>query len=246
MPSSADKPAVKPRQSSSQRLDGHASSEGERAAAQELVMPPEFDGDFQERLKDLIAWRRDVRRFRRDGVPQDILDDLLGLANLAPSVGNSQPWRWVNVASTQNRAGIIQNFERENNLAADTYDSDTREHYLSLKLAGLREAPVHYAVFCDEATNKGRRLGRQTMPEMLRYSAVLSVHTFWLAARAYGIGVGWVSIVDPKAVATLLDVPDDWALVAYLCVGWPEDEHVDPELQRAGWEARQNMKIIQR
>ncbi len=208
--------------------------------------PPVFDNAFRDELATLIAWRRDVRRFCTDPVPQAILDDVLAQADMAPSVGNSQPWRWVSVDSAERRAFITESFKRENNLAAEAYDPATRDHYLQLKLAGLKNAPVHYAVFCDHDTEQGRELGRKTMPEMLDYSAVLSVHTFWLAARARGVGVGWVSILDPKAVSRALEVPEAWRLVAYLCVGWPEAEHIDPELERAKWQARTPMKIYQR
>ena len=113
-------------------------------------------------------------------------------------------------------------------------------------LAGLREAPLHLAVFCDEATGAGHGLGRATMPEMLRYSAVTAVHTFWLAARIRGLGVGWVSILCPEEVTAALDVPADWRLIAYLCVGYPAEEHADPELVRHGWQARQEAPLLER
>ncbi len=95
---------------------------------------------------------------------------------------------------------------------------------------------MHLAVFCDEETEAGAGLGRQTMPEMLRYSVVGAVHTLWLAARAEGLGLGWVSILEPDAVKAALDVPPAWTLCAYLCLGWPAEEHLDPELERAGWQ----------
>src|SRR5262249_17851176 len=97
-------------------------------------------------------------------------------------------------------------------------------------------APVHLAVFVDEATATGRGLGRKTMPEMLHYSAVMAVHAFWLAARAHGIGVGWVSILDPACVKRILDAPSTWTLIAYLCVGKPAEDNMRPQLERAGWE----------
>ena len=110
--------------------------------------------------------------------------------------------------------------------------------YSELKLAGLQEAPTHVAIFVDETTTVGHGLGRQTMPEMVRYSAVAAVQTFWLAARAYGLGVGWVSILEPREVTGVLDVPEEWSLIAYLCVGYPVEEHADPELERHGWQER--------
>lgn len=207
---------------------------------------PRFDQDFQDTLAQLFAWRRDVRRFRNDPVPASVVDRLLEMANLAPSVGNSQPWRWVRVDCPKRRAGIKASFEACNAAAAQDYVAETRLRYLALKLEGLEIAPVQFAVFCDEATEQGKGLGRQTMPETLAYSTVVSVHSFWLAARAHGVGVGWVSILRPDAVKALLDVPESWRLVAYLCVGWPEEEHDDPELVRFGWQQRSAAKVIQR
>lgn len=207
---------------------------------------PTFDASFQQALEDLFKWRRDVRRFKTTPLSAELCSELLASVNLAPSVGNSQPWRWVDVATTSVREKVIACFETANTQASEKYDDETREHYLQLKLAGLREAPVQYAVFCDADTEQGRGLGRQTMPEMLRYSTVLSVHTYWLTARARGVGVGWVSILDPKAVADVLEVPDTWQLVSYLCVGWPEEQHCVPELERANWEKRKPLEPYRR
>lgn len=201
---------------------------------------PAFDAAFQKRLRDLFLWRRDVRRFRRDPIPAGKIDALLDLARHAPSVGYSQPWRFVLVEDGKRRAAVRANFEQCNAEALAAQCGERAALYASLKLAGLSDAPVHLAVFCDEGTGAGHGLGRRTMPEMLRYSVVTAVHTIWLAARAQGIGVGWVSILDPVKLAGSLDVPESWALVAYLCVGWPEEEHRDPELARRGWEQRQS------
>jgi 5,6-dimethylbenzimidazole synthase len=199
---------------------------------------PAFDAEFRRTLTALLAWRRDVRRFRSDPVDPALIDELLDLACLAPSVGNSQPWRFVSVASPACRTEIRANFEDCNGQALGGYAGEKAALYASLKLSGLAEAPVQFAVFADEETEAGAGLGRQTMPETLRYSAVLAVHTLWLAARARGLGVGWVSILDPARVARTLKTPAGWSLVAYLCLGYPVEEHLDPELERAGWQAR--------
>jgi len=199
---------------------------------------PEFSREFQREFEALLKWRRDVRRFRIDPLPEGMLEHLLGLADLAPSVGNSQPWRIVIVESAGKRAEVVASFETENETAARRYDRDKALEYRRLKLAGLKEAPVHLAVFCDDDPGQGHGLGRMTMPETVAYSTVSMIHTFWLAARAEGVGVGWVSILDPEAVRRVLQVDAGWRLVAYLCVGFPEDEHPDPELERAGWQAR--------
>ena len=197
-----------------------------------------FDDEFRAGFEDLIRWRRDVRRFKPDPVDPALIAHLLKLADLAPSVGLSQPWRFMPVGNKNARDKIIASFEACNAEALAAYGDADRSLYVKLKLEGMREAPVQFAVFCDEETDKGKGLGRQTMPETLRYSVVTAVHTFWLAARASGIGVGWVSILDPEAVRKAVSAPEDWSLVAYLCVGYPQEDHLDPELERAGWETR--------
>lgn len=199
---------------------------------------PTFDDDFREDLVELLHWRRDVRRFRRDPLDPALLDELLALACLAPSVGLSQPWRFVKVETPARRAAVRESFLRCNREALADYQGEQAALYARLKLAGLDEAPVHLAVFCDEAPAAGAGLGRKTMPEALRYSVVTAVHTIWLTARAWNLGVGWVSILEPDTVKRSLEVPESWSLVAYLCLGYPQEQHLDPELQRQGWEAR--------
>jgi len=201
---------------------------------------PLFDDTFRAQFERLLRWRRDVRNFRTDPVDPDLIRRLLGLADLAPSVGLSQPWRFVDVRSERARHAVIASFEQCNAAALTRYEGEDAKSYARLKLEGLREAPVHLAVFSDSETQKGKRLGRMTMPEMLAYSTVTAIHTLWLAARAEGLGLGWVSILDPVEVTEILDVPDHWTLVAYLCIGWPKDENLEPELARKGWESREN------
>ena len=179
-----------------------------------------------------------MRRFRTDEVPQALVGELLDLAELSPSVGNAQPWRWVSVASAGARAKIRANFEASNAEALACQSDERAAAYARLKLAGLERAPVQLAVFCDEATGQGHGLGRRTMPEMLAYSVVSAVMTLWLGARARGLGVGWVSILDPARLNADLAIPEGWRLVAYLCLGYPEEEHDDPELARLNWQTR--------
>ena len=198
---------------------------------------PEFTEDFRDQLLDLFRWRRDVRRFRKQPLDGAAIDRLIDAACLSPSVGNSQPWRFVRVDETARRAAVRAEFERCNEKALGGYDGERAAKYAALKLAGLDEAPLHLAVFVDHGTAAGHGLGRQTMPETFAYSVVAAVHTLWLAARAEGIGVGWLSILDAEKVAGILDVPADWRLIAYLCVGYPQEEHLDPELERHGWQA---------
>jgi len=200
--------------------------------------PIGFDSAFRARLRDLLVWRRDVRQFRRDPLPSGALEALIELACLAPSVGLSQPWRFVIVENGAIRAAIRQNFTACN---ADALAAQSRERaalYARLKLAGLEEAPAHLAVFADRATAQGHGLGRHTMPEMIDYSTVTAVHTIWLAARAQGIGMGWVSILDADAVAAALDVPAAWKFIGYFCLGYPQADDTMPELEQMGWEQR--------
>ena len=204
----------------------------------------DFTPDFRAQLIHLFTWRRDVRRFRTDSLPDGMVDRLIEIASLAPSVGLSQPWRFVTVDAPDRRAAVRRNFEACNAEALAAQDASRQENYARLKLAGLDEAPVHLAVFADRETAQGHGLGRATMPEMAEYSVVASVHTLWLAARAEGIGMGWVSILDPAAITAILDVPAQWKLVAYLCLGYPAAEGTIPELERADWERRRKPKIF--
>jgi len=198
----------------------------------------DFDDEFRARLRDLMMWRRDVRRFRPEPLPAGALDRLIAIACLAPSVGLSQPWRFVIVDSPPRRRAVLDDFRACNAAALASYQGEQAAHYASLKLAGLAEAPAQLAVFADRATEAGHGLGRRTMPEMTEYSVVAAITAMWLAARAEGIGMGWVSILDPARIATILDVPPSWRLVGYFCLGFPEGQHADPELERAGWEQR--------
>ncbi len=200
--------------------------------------PPRFDRAFKKQFAELVRWRRDVRRFRSDPVEPHLVERLLALAACAPSVGLSQPWRFVLVETPERRRAISENFATANQAALAGYAGERQARYARLKLEGLAQAPVHLVVCADEATDVGHGLGRQTMPETIRYSVVAAIQTLWLAARAEGLGVGWVSILDPAAVHNTLDLPSHWTFVAYLCIGWPEEEHDDPELERHGWQER--------
>lgn len=216
------------------------------ATARQGEAAPEFDAAFRTLLDRLFLWRRDVRRFRADPVDPTLVTRLLEQAQSAPSVGLSQPWRFVKVESTAARAAAVVNFEAANAEALAGYEGERQCLYAGLKLSGMREAPVQLAVFCDETAAKGHGLGTGTMPEMRRYSVVCAVMQLWLAARAEGLGLGWVSILDPERLTRDLGLPEDWRLIAYLCLGTPVEEHDDPELERAHWETRAETDILTR
>ncbi|MFN4283246.1 MAG: 5,6-dimethylbenzimidazole synthase [Alphaproteobacteria bacterium] len=210
--------------------------------------PPLFDDSFRAAFEELLVWRRDVRRFKRDPLPPGELEALLAAAHKAPSVGNSQPWRFMLVESESRRAAVRADFAGRNAEALAGYAGERARLYAELKLAGLEDAPVQLAVFADPESAEGHGLGRRTMPETMEYSAVGAVILLWLAARAAGIGVGWLSILDPATVSHALDAPDKWRLIAYLCIGYPAEAAAVPELERAGWQARGDWrdKLIQR
>ncbi|HWK43687.1 MAG TPA: 5,6-dimethylbenzimidazole synthase [Stellaceae bacterium] len=200
--------------------------------------PPDFDIAFRRQLHSLIVWRRDVRRFRPDPLPPEQVERLLATACLSPSVGLSEPWRFVLVEDPARRRAVRDNFLRCNAAAATDYADERAARYARLKLAGLDEAPVHLAVFADRSTLQGHGLGRRTMPEAADYSVVTAIHTLWLTARAEGIGMGWVSILDPAPLGVLLDVPPDWRFIGYFCLGLPAEADDTPALERQGWDAR--------
>jgi 5,6-dimethylbenzimidazole synthase len=203
---------------------------------------PVFDEAFRAQLRELFRWRRDVRHFRREPVPAELLDELLDVASLAPSVGLSEPWRVVMVDDPARREAVRASFEVCNAQALAAQGSDRALLYARLKLAGFNEAPCHLAVFAEANPEQGYSLGRGTMPETTAYSAVMAVHTLWLAARAAGLGLGWVSILDPVVVSSILDVPPDWTFIGYFCMGFPQLENDVPELERVGWEHRRSAK----
>jgi len=204
----------------------------------------QFSVEFAVQFETLLRWRRDVRHFRRDPIPEDIFRHLLTLACLAPSVGLSQPWRFVRVSDAGRRLAIREIFSLCNAAALAPQAQEKAQLYARLKLAGLDDAPVQLAVFAERAPVRGGGLGRATMPETVPYSVVTAVHTLWLAARVHELGVGWVSIIDPEAVKSVLHVPESWQFIAYLCIGYPESESDEPLLQRVGWEERCNLDAV--
>lgn len=197
-----------------------------------------FDETFRGQFWELLKWRRDVRNFKPDPIPPDLLAHILSSTRLAPSVGLSESWRYVLVSQAEIRRQVKADFENANARALAGYSGEKAALYARLKLAGLDSAPVHLAAFADRGTTQGSRLGCQTMPEMLDYSVVAAITTLWLTARAYDVGMGWVSILNPDRISAILAVPAEWHFVAYLCLGYPERESEVPELEQAGWEKR--------
>jgi 5,6-dimethylbenzimidazole synthase len=201
-----------------------------------------FDESFRRQLRELFLWRRDVRRFRLDPLPDDAIERLIEIARLSPSVGLSQPWRFVIVEDKTRRQAVIEDFKSCNADALQSYSGERAARYAALKLSGLEEAPGHLAVFAETVGNIGHGLGRATMPETIEYSVVAAICSMWLAARAEGIGFGWVSILNPANIHAILEVPESWKFIGYYCIGYPQAEFDRPELERANWEYRRASK----
>ena len=186
-----------------------------------------------------IAERRDVRRgFLNQPLPDVLLQRLLSAAHMAPSVGLMQPSRFVVIRDATIRRRVHQIFEEANLKAAAAYAGEQRGHYAALKLEGLLEAPQHICIACDAGSERGHGLGRQTMPETTAFSTVCAVQNLWLAARAEGVGVGWVSILDPSRLREVLRIPEHVVPIAYLCVGYVDKFAAAPDLELHGWEQR--------
>jgi 5,6-dimethylbenzimidazole synthase len=186
-----------------------------------------------------ITSRRDVRRgFTSTPLAEDLLHRLLSAAHSAPSVGLMQPSRFILIRELAVRTAIHSIFQEANAAAATIYNGKQAEQYTALKLEGILEAPQNLCVVCDPNNARGHQLGRQTMPETAVYSTVCAVQNLWLAARAEGVGVGWVSILDPSRLRSVLHIPEHILPVAYLCLGYVDSFAAEPELERFGWEKR--------
>ncbi|MCA0402084.1 MAG: 5,6-dimethylbenzimidazole synthase [Proteobacteria bacterium] len=196
----------------------------------------EFLTEDRERLDAIFRWRRDVRHFRPDPVPEDMLERLRRAMALAPSVGNARPWRVLRVRNDGLREQIRRIFLACNEAAAEEYDTARQAEYRRLKLAGLDRAPEILAIFTAIDPASGHGLGRRRMPETLTQSTAMAIHTLWLAARAENLGLGMVSILEPAKVEALFMLGAEWRFSALLCLGWPEQHDDTPLLHRAGWQ----------
>ncbi len=194
----------------------------------------------REAVYKVMRQRRDVRRFVPDPIPDAVLRRILEMAHLAPSVGFMQPWNFLLITSTEVRRQVKALFEQANARELTRIEDPQRSDlYASLKLEGILEAPLNLAVTCDGRRDAPFVLGRAPMPETDLFSTCLAIQNLWLAARAEGVGVGWVSILDRQAVEELLRLPPGVQLVAYLCVGYPTEFRPRPMLEEVGWKQRQ-------
>jgi 5,6-dimethylbenzimidazole synthase len=202
-----------------------------------MVKP--FSDDERQGVYRAIYERRDVRsRFVQEPVPDDVLSRILDAAHHAPSVGLMQPWEFIVIADAGIRREVREQFDAANRRAAGAYEGERRDLYDRLKLEAIEESAVNVCVTCDPTALRGHGLGRQTMPETAMYSTVCAIQNCWLAARAEGVGVGWISILDVDAIRRILAIPPRLVVVGYLCLGYVSAFEPEPELATRGWECR--------
>jgi 5,6-dimethylbenzimidazole synthase len=210
-----------------------------------MTKAPGFDQSERQAVYRAICERRDVRRgYLPEPLPDALLSRLLQAAHDAPSVGLMQPWRFIVVRALEVRQDIHRIFLDANRQAYANYEGERRQRYAGMKLEGILEAPQNLCVVCDSQSNQGHQLGRRTMPETALYSVVCAIQNLWLAARAEGVGVGWVSILDTSLLRGALQIPQHVTPVAYLCLGYVESFAAEPDLERSGWEKRTPLKNV--
>ena len=214
---------------------------GDATSASQRIQDPQawaLPAEQRDALHTVLAARRDVRRFRPETVPDDVLTRVLAAAHTAPSVGHSQPWRFVVVrsAETRQRAALIA--DRERLAQAERLDAESARRLLDLQLEGIREAPLGVVVCCDRRTPPAGVLGRATFHEADVWSCACAVQNLWLSARAEGLGMGWVTLFPPAELAGLLHLPEGVETLGWLCLGWPDERPPAPGLERAGWSRR--------
>jgi nicotinate-nucleotide--dimethylbenzimidazole phosphoribosyltransferase len=202
-----------------------------------------FSSSEQEIIHRLILARRDIRHFRPDPISDGAICRVLEAAHAAPSVGLMQPWNFILIDSLDIRRKIKSSFEAVNSRERSKIEGDVRSGlYDSLKLEGILEAPLNIAVTCDHSRGSSFVLGHAPMPQTALYSVCLAIENLWLAARVEGVGVGWVSILEPEAVAQILELPPGVELVAYLCIGYPLEFRAKPLLEEVGWKRREKLQ----
>ncbi|RXK14669.1 5,6-dimethylbenzimidazole synthase [Halarcobacter mediterraneus] len=201
-----------------------------------------FNNKAISSLKAIISSRRDIRgnRFLNKKIDDKILNELLEAANNAPSVGFSQPWKFIIVKDNKKREKVYKNFLKENKKAKKIFK--TNEIYPNLKLEGIKESYLNIAVLYKKP--KKDVLGQTTQKKVGEYSVVCAIQNFWLMARVYGIGVGWVSILKAKKIKKILGINDDYKLIAYLTVGYVKEFLDEPELKKIGWEKKRTLNDI--
>uniref|UniRef100_A0AAU2ACV9 Nicotinate-nucleotide--dimethylbenzimidazole phosphoribosyltransferase n=1 Tax=Streptomyces sp. NBC_00093 TaxID=2975649 RepID=A0AAU2ACV9_9ACTN len=206
---------------------------------------PGYDDAEREAVLKVMRERRDIRNgFRSDPIPHDVLLRILEAAHTAPSVGHSQPWDFVVIRSAETRATMHELAARQREAYAKSLPKGRAKQFKELKIEAILDTPVNIVVTADPTRGGRHTLGRHTQPQMAPYSSALAVENLWLAARAEGIGVGWVSFFDEREMVRALGLPEHLEVVAYLCVGYVDEFPEEPELMQAGWSKRRPLSWV--
>ncbi|NUR79860.1 MAG: 5,6-dimethylbenzimidazole synthase [Terrabacter sp.] len=213
---------------------GDATSAAERAQEPDAWAMP----DDLASLERVVGARRDIRRYRPDPVPEDVLTAVLTAGHRGPSVGHSQPWRFLVVTEAQTRDTAALMADRCRLRQAAGMAEESARGLLDLRLEGIREAPVGVVVACDRRAPAAGVLGRATFPDADLWSCAAAIENMWLTARAHGLGLGWVTLFEPAELKQLLGLPDGVETLGWLCLGWPDERPPEPGLERAGWSRR--------
>lgn len=214
---------------------------GDPTSAQERRGDPSgwaFAPEVVEALDEVLAGRRDIRRFRPEPVPDTLLTEVLTAGHQAPSVGHSQPWRFIVVSDPAVRDRAAHLADRARLDQAHLLTNERAARMLDLKLEGLREAPLGVVVVCDRRTSAAGVLGRATFTDADLWSCACAIENMWLSARARGLGMGWVTLFEPAELSALLELPDGVVPMGWMCLGWPDERPPEPGLERAAWSSR--------
>ncbi|MFJ2059698.1 nicotinate-nucleotide--dimethylbenzimidazole phosphoribosyltransferase [Streptomyces sp. NPDC087908] len=216
-------------------------------ALPEAVSPPApgYDDAEREAVLRVMRERRDIRNgFRSDPIPHEVLLRVLEAAHTAPSVGHSQPWDFVVIRSAETRQSMHELARRQREAYAKSLPKARAKQFKELKIEAILDTPVNIVVTADPTRGGRHTLGRYTQPQMAPYSSALAVENLWLAARAEGLGVGWVSFFDEREMVRTLGLPEHLEVVAYLCVGYVDEFPEEPELMQAGWSKRRPLAWV--
>ena len=203
-----------------------------------------FPDDAISNLFSVISSRRDIRRFRADPISAEILQQVLLAGHLAPSVGHSQPWRFIVVDDPLIRQQAALFADKERMRQASLLAPDSAQRLLDLQLEGIREAPIGIVVCCDRRVPAAGVLGRATFPDTDMWSVACAIENIWLTARAHGLGLGWVTLFNPTDLSELLSLPQGVETLGWLCIGWPDERPPKPGLERVGWSKRMPLEDV--
>ncbi|WP_239075034.1 nicotinate-nucleotide--dimethylbenzimidazole phosphoribosyltransferase, partial [Streptomyces sp. SID10853] len=230
---------AEPQADAESRTDAEADAEPVTTAA------PGYEDAEREAVLRVMRERRDIRNgFRSDPIPHEVLLRVLEAAHTAPSVGHSQPWDFVVIRSAETRRSMHELAQRQREAYAKSLPKGRAKQFKELKIEAILDTPVNIVVTADPTRGGRHTLGRHTQPQMAPYSSALAVENLWLAARAEGLGVGWVSFFDEREMVRALGLPEHLEVVAYLCVGYVDEFPEEPELMQAGWSKRRPLSWV--